>query len=210
MREDYKCKICRRLGEKLFLKGEKCLSPKCPLLRKPYPPGNLPKRRKSITLSEYGKMLREKQKLKRMYLLKERHFSKIAKEVLEKKGKEDVSKLFIKRLEMKLFNVIFRIGFAKSRDQAKQLVSHGHFLLNGKRTNIPTIELKVGDEIHLRKSSQKNIYFQQILPTIKKEEIPDWLSLNEKDWKIKVIKEPDPEKIALKVDVPLALSFYSK
>ena len=104
MREDYKCKICRRLGEKLFLKGEKCLSPKCPLLRKPYPPGNPPKRRKSTTLSEYGKMLREKQKLKRMYLLKERHFSKIAKEVLKKKGKEDVSKLFIKRLEMKLFN----------------------------------------------------------------------------------------------------------
>jgi len=206
--ENSKCKICRRAGEKLFLKGDKCVSQKCPFLRKPYPPGLPPKRRR-IRISEYGSQLREAQKLKKIYGIDERHFKKIIKEILKKRGKEDVSEILLKRVEKSLLNIIYRVGFAKSRDSAKQLISHSHFLLNGKKVNIPTQEVKIGDEIKLKEKSKNIPYFKNIISLIKPENIPSWLSLDKDKGFIKVVREPKSEEIGVKINIPLVLAFYS-
>jgi len=209
--ESSKCKICRRVGEKLFLKGDKCLSQKCPFLRKPYPPGLPPKRtkRRRIKISEYGAQLREAQKLKKIYGIDERHFKKLIKEVLKKRGKEDVSELLLKRVEKSFSNIIFKVGFTKSRDSAKQLVSHAHFLLNNRQVNIPTQEVKVGDEIKLKEKSKTMNYFKNIISLIKPESIPSWLSFNKDKGIIKVVREPKAEEIGVKINIPLVLAFYS-
>ncbi|PIU42903.1 MAG: 30S ribosomal protein S4 [Parcubacteria group bacterium CG_4_9_14_0_2_um_filter_35_11] len=206
--ENSKCKICRRAGEKLFLKGDKCVSQKCPFLRKPYPPGLPPKRRR-IRISEYGSQLREAQKLKKIYGIDERHFKKIIKEILKKRGREDVSEILLKRVEKSLLNIIYRVGFAKSRDSAKQLISHSHFLLNGKKVNIPTQEVKIGDEIKLKEKSKNIPYFKNIISLIKPENIPSWLSFDKDKGFIKVVREPKSEEIGVKINIPLVLAFYS-
>ncbi len=204
------CKKCRRAGEKLFLKGDKCFSPKCALLRKPFPPGVSPKKQKSITLSEHGRELRETQKLKKMYIIGEKQFKKMVKECLKKRAKEDVSSLLMRKLEKKIYNVIFRVGYSKSRRGAKQLVSHGHFLLNNKSVNVPSIELKVGDEITLKETSKNKEYFKKVLPSLEKEQnIPSWISLSKDKTSIKIISEPNVESLGIKVDIPLIISFYS-
>lgn len=205
--QNLKCKICRRIGEKLFLKGDKCFSQKCPLLRKPFPPGILPKRRKARP-SEYGEQLKEAQKLKKMYVIGERQFNKVIKEVLKKRTKEDIPTLLLKRLEKRLSNVIFRVGLVKSRNNARQLISHGHFLLNKKKITIPSLEVKVGDEIKLKELSKQKPYFRNILSLIKEDTIPSWLSFDKKDVIVKVIGEPMIEDI--KINIPLVLSFYLK
>ncbi|MFH0987346.1 MAG: 30S ribosomal protein S4 [Patescibacteria group bacterium] len=204
-----KCRICRRAGEKLFLKGEKCFSQKCSILRKPYAPGVPPKRRKSRS-SEYGIQLREAQKLKKTYGIDEKQFKRIVKGVLKKRGKEDVSRLLLKRIEKRISNVIFRVGLAKSRRNAQQLVSHAHFSLNGKKINISSQEVKLGDEIKLSEKSKKNNYFKKILPLVKKESIPSWLSFDKEKGLIKVAQEPKVEEIGMKINIPLVLVFYSK
>ena len=142
--ESSKCKICRRLGVKLFLKGERCLSPKCPMVKRPYPPGQKRKRRKGSP-SEYAIQLGEKQKLKIWYNLAERQFKNYIKKVLEKRARiEDAASELIRILESRLDNVVFRLGFTPSRAQSRQLVSHGFFLVNGKPINIPSYSLKQG------------------------------------------------------------------
>jgi len=203
------CKICRRIGEKLFLKGEKCESSKCPLLKKPYPPG---RKGKALVrrLTEYGEELREVQKLKKSYLLEANHFQKIVKEVLKEKGKVDVSELLLKRLEKKAFNVLYRAQIASSRAQGKQLISHGHFYLNGKKLTIPTYEVKVGDELRLKPSSQNKTFFKNTLLTMDKSKIPSWLSFDSKSWKIKVTQEPDVETLKAKYNTSLIFAFYSR
>jgi len=204
------CKVCRRTGEKLFLKGDKCSSPKCPLLKKPYPPGKSPKKQVIPVLSEYGKELRESKKIRSIYAIQERQFKNIVKEVIKRMEKENASKLLIKKLEKKLYNVIYRVGLAKSRKAAKQLVSHGHFLLNGKRVDIPSIEVKIGDEIEIREGSKKRDYFKKIMMIKKDQKIPSWLSYDPQKGKIKVVSEPETEEIERQIDVPLILSFYSR
>lgn len=205
------CKICRRAGDKLFLKGEKCSSPKCPFLRKPFPPGETPKKRKVGAVSEYCKELKEVQKLKKAYLVSGEQFRKIIKESLLKMGKEDVSKLLIKKLEKKLFNVVYRAGFSTSRRGAKQLISHGHFLLNGKKVDIPSIEIKLNDEIKIKEKSKNSSYFKKILPSLKKENNPpSWLKINKEKSVIKVVSEPETEDIEKQVDVPSIFSFYGR
>lgn len=201
-----RCKICRRVGERLFLKGEKCESPKCPFLKKPYPPGKTLIRR----LTEYGEQLREVQKLKKSYFLDEKHFKKIVKEVLKKRGKVDVSELLLKRLERKALNILYRAQIASSRAQAKELISHGHFYLNGKKLTIPTCEVKAGDELTLKPSSQKRTFFKNILLTMDKSRIPSWLSFDPKNWKIKVIQDPEVENLKEKFNTSLIFAFYSK
>jgi len=207
---DPKCKICRRANEKLFLKGDKCTSSKCPLLKKPYPPGSGPKQRKGKRLSEYGKELREAKMLKSIYKIQDKQFKKMIRSVLERKGEEDVSTLLIKVLEKQLFNVIFRAGLAKSRSQAKKLVSHGHFIFKGRKIDIPSIKIKIGDEIKIKEKSKKNKYFQQIFLTLKKENTSSWLSLDNDKKIIKVIGEPEVSEAGIKVNVPLILAFYSR
>lgn len=204
------CKICRRAGEKLFLKGEKCSSPKCVILRKPFPPGITPKKQRQKVLSEHGRELRESQKLRKIYAIGEKSFKRLIKETLKKRAKHDVSTLLIRKLEKRLANIIFRAGYSKSRKGAKQLVSHGHFLLNNKKVNIPSIEVKVGDEIKIREESKKKPYFSKALALLNKESnVPSWISLNKEKTSIKVVSEPNVEELGIKVDIPLIISFYS-
>jgi small subunit ribosomal protein S4 len=208
--KEAKCRICRRLGVKLFLRGEKCLSPKCPMVKRPYPPGLPGKRRKSPP-SEYKKELIEKQKLKYWYGLSERQLKKYVKEVLEKRGKvKDVSTLLIQNLEKRLDNVVYRLGFAVSRDQARQLVSHKFFLVNGKPVNIPSFSLKVGDTVSLKPQKLKKAIFKDLKERLKKHQIPSWLSLDLEKFEGKVISEPKVEEVAPPVEVSAVFEFYSR
>lgn len=205
-----KCKICRRMGTKLFLRGEKCFSPKCPMVRRPYPPGQKGKRRPSPP-SEYAFLLKEKQKLKRWYNLDERQFKNYVKEALSKRRKvEDASSFLIQNLEKRLDNVVFRLGFAVSRDQARQLVSHGYFLVNGKPVNVPSFRLKVGDTVSLKPSKLKKNLFKDIKSKLKKEKVLSWLSLDTEKLEGKIIAQPKVEEISPPVEVSAIFEFYSK
>jgi len=208
--ENAKCKICRRLGVKLFLKGDRCFSPKCSMVRKAYPPGKKGKRRVKA-LSEYGKELREKQKLKNWYNLKERQFRKYVKEVLEKRGRvKDTAASLVKTLESRLDNVVFRLGFADSRVQAKQLVSHGHFLVNGKSIDTPSCQLKKGDVVSLKSQKIKKTIFQNLKNLLKKHKTPSWLELDIEKLEGKVIGEPTIEEVAPPVEISAIFEFYSR
>ena len=208
--ENAKCKICRRLGVKLFLKGDRCFSPKCSMVRKAYPPGKKGKRRIKA-LSEYGKELREKQKLKNWYNLKERQFRKYVKEVLEKRGRvKDTAAVLVKTLESRLDNVIFRLGFANSRVQAKQLVSHGHFLVSGKSIDTPSYQLKKGDVVALKPQKIKKTIFQNLKNLLKKHKTPSWLELDIEKLEGKVIGEPTIEEVAPPVEISAIFEFYSR
>jgi len=205
-----KCKICRRLGVKLFLKGDKCLSPKCLMIKKPYPSGGNKKRR-TRTGSEYGKELKEKQKLKNWYNLREEQFRKYVKEVLEKRGKvEDTGDLLIKKLESRLDNVVFRLGFASSRVQARQIVNHGHFLVNKRKVNIPSCQVKKGDIIALNPNSRKKVIFQNLSTNFKKYKPPSWIELNVESLEGKIIGEPSLEEAAPPVEISAIFEFYSR
>ena len=207
---DSKCKKCRRLGTKLFLKGEHCFSQKCPMVRKPYSPGKKGKRRPRA-LSEYGKELREKQKLKEWYNLKERQFQKHIREVLSYRRKsEDAASLLIKILETRLDNVIFRLGIASSRPQARQLVSHGHFSVNDKPINIPSYHLKKGDIVKVKPKSLKKTAFQNLAARLKKQKVPAWLSLDAEKAEGKMINEPSFEEVAPPVEISVIFEYYSR
>lgn len=201
--QNNKCKICRRLGTKLFLKGEKCLSPKCPLIKKPYPPG-LKKKRRAAALSEYGKELREKQKLRNWYNLKESQFRKYVKE-------NPSPSLLIQKLESRFDNVILRLGFAGSRAQARQFVFHGHFLINGKPVNIPSYQLKKGDKITVRPASQKKKIFSNLTPLLKKHQtIPTWLKLNAEKLAGEVTGIPTLEEAIPPAEISTIFEYYSR
>ncbi|MCK4473872.1 30S ribosomal protein S4 [Candidatus Parcubacteria bacterium] len=205
-----KCKICRRVGVKLFLKGEKCLSPKCPMLKKNYPPG--PKRKKRAKApSEYGKELREKRKLREWYNLKEIQFRKYVKEALNKaKQGKDASDLLIKILETRLDNVVFRLGFACSRSEARQMISHCHFLVNNKSVNIASFLVGKGDIVKIKPISKKKKIFQNIPITLKKHTAPNWLKLNVAQLEGKVTGEPSLEEAAPPVEISAIFEYYSR
>jgi small subunit ribosomal protein S4 len=207
---DTKCKKCRSAGMKLFLRGDRCFSQKCAMVRKPYAPGQKRKKRHGA-ISEYGKELKEKQKLKAWYNLRERQFKKYVTEALSHRQKaDDVASLLIKNLESRLDNVIFRLGLAASRDQARQLVSHNHFLVNAKSVNIPSYRLKMNDIIQVKSQSIKKIAFQSLVPKLKKQKLPGWLSFNFENFEGKVISEPSFEEAAPPVEIAAIFEFYSR
>lgn len=204
------CTTCRRAGTKLFLKGEKCFSPKCPVLRKPYAPGAKGKRRKA-GLSEFGKELREKQKLKNWYNLRERQFKNYVKEILGKQSKtESAENLLIKKLESRLDNLIFRFGLAPSRSAARQMVSHGHFLVNGKSTNIPSYLVKKGDRIQVKKSALQKVVFRKAVENLKKYKQPSWLKLDSESMEGEVVGEPNIDEAAPPAEISVIFEFYSR
>lgn len=205
-----KCKICRRLGVKLFLKGERCLSPKCAFVKKPYPPGKKGKKRVKA-LSEYGKELREKQKLKNWYNLGERQFRKYIKETLSKRGKiEDAADFLVKHLEVRLDNVVFRLGFTQSRTQARKLIGQCHFLVNGRPINVPSYQLKKGDKISIRPKSRGKTIFQNLPTLLKKYQPSSWLELNIEKLEGKVTKEPSLEEVAPPAEISAIFEYYSR
>ncbi|OGZ22201.1 MAG: 30S ribosomal protein S4 [Candidatus Nealsonbacteria bacterium RIFCSPLOWO2_01_FULL_43_36] len=204
------CKICRRMGTKLFLKGERCSSPKCAVIRKPYPPG--PKRKGRFKqLSEYGKELQEKQKLKNWYNLRERQFAKYVKDILKRRSKvEDASGTLIQKLEYRFDNVIFRLGFASSRIQARQFVSHGHFFINGKGVNKPSYQLAKGDKVTVNPVSRKNKNIEKVASMLKKYQPPAWLKLNPENLEAEVVGVPNLIEAAPPAEISTIFEFYSR
>jgi len=207
---DEKCKICRREGIKLFLKGQRCLTAKCPMVKRPYPPGQKRKRRKGPP-SEYGKELSEKQKLKFLYNLSERQFKNYIHKTLKRRGKtEDLADFLIQTLESRLDNVVFRLGFTLSRPQARQLVSHNFFLVNKKPMNLPSYQVKIGEVISVKSQKLKKNILKNIENLIKKYKPPTWLELNVEKLEGKVVGKPTLEQVAPPVEISAIFEFYSR
>ena len=206
-----KCKICRRTGEKLFLRGERCSSAKCSLIKRPYAPGQKPKRRKA-GISEYGRELKEKQKIKKSYNLTEQEFKGYVKVLLDTKTKlvEDGPSALIKSIETRLDNIVFRLGIARSRGEAKQMVTHGHFLVNGKRTDIPSRQIKIGEKISIRKESRDKAVFKNISEKAKKSQIPTWLSMDKETLEAGIKKYPKSEDVQLLGELSAVFEHYSR
>lgn len=204
------CKTCRRLGEKLFLKGDRCYSAKCVMMKRPFAPGPQ-KKRKGGNPSEYKKSLNEKQTLKKWYGLSERQFKRYVLETLEKMGKvDDVSVELIKKLEKRLDNVVFRMGFAKSRVQARQMVSHGYFKINGKPVNIPSYQVDKDDIIALKENKKNKGIVKDLANELKRKEAPAWLALNKDKLEAKAIGEPNLDEAKAPGEISLIFEYYSR
>ncbi|MCC6628899.1 MAG: 30S ribosomal protein S4 [Chloroflexi bacterium] len=201
------CKLCRREGMKLFLKGERCLTPKCSVERRGYPPG-MHGQRRARKVSEYGLQLREKQKMRRVYGVLERQFRRTYAEAERTAGATGDN--LIKLLERRLDNVVYRLGFADSRAQARQLVRHGHFTVNGRRTDIPSFSVKPSDVIAVREGSRKREYFQTITQQLTRRTVAPWLSLDTRNLSARVVGLPEAEAIDAKVNPQLIVEFYSR
>ncbi|MDO8529830.1 MAG: 30S ribosomal protein S4 [bacterium] len=169
------------------------------------------RKKRSKTASEYKKSLQEKQTLKRLYGLSERQFKRYVKETLEKMGKvENVSDELIKRLEKRLDNVIFRLGFAKSRSHARQLVNHSYFLVNGKPVNIPSYQVKKGDSVAIKPTKLKKLVFTDLAAALKKMETPMWLTLNKEKFEARTVGDPSLAEVNPPVEISLIFEFYSR
>jgi len=202
-----KCKLCRREGEKLMLKGDRCYTGKCAIVKRNYPPGlHGPKGR--ARQSGYNLQLREKQKAKRIYNLLEKQFRLSYERGLKQKG--EAGENLLKILETRLDNVVYRLGLAPSRAQARTLVSHGHFQVNGKKVDIPSFNVATGDIVKVKKSSQTNKQFINSAERLKKHEVPGWLNLDIKDMSAKVLHQPERENFESKINIQMVVEFYSK
>lgn len=203
-----KCKLCRRAGEKLFLKGERCFSPKCAFVRKAYAPG-VHGKTVSRGQSEFGKQLAMKQRIKRIYGVLEKQFRKHYEDVSRRKGV--TGDLLLARLEMRLDSVVYRLGFASSRALARQLVSHRAFRVNGKPLSTPSAEVKVGDEISIAQTKAGKEYFQNKQKEIlNKKDVPKWLLLESASFSGKVVSMPTRTDIGIHVDPQAVVEYYSK
>jgi len=201
------CRLCRREGEKLFLKGEKCYTEKCPVDRRPYPPGQHGQGRRP-RLTEYGIHLREKQKLRRIYGVLERQFRRYYQEASRRKGV--TGETLLQRLECRLDNVVYRLGFAPSRAAARQLVMHGHFTVNGKKMDIPSARVKVGDVIAVRERSRNIAMIKESVQAAQSRGVPDWLELDADGLKGTVKSLPTREQIDVRVQEHLIVEHYSR
>ena len=201
---DANCRLCRREGQKLFLKGERCYSTKCAMEKRNYAPGQHGQSRKKV--SEYGTQLREKQKTKRFYGLQETQFRNLFEKAVKKKGITGENLLIL--LETRLDNVVFRLGFGSSRKEARQLVTHGHFLVNGKKVDIPSYTVSAGDAIKVKEKSTASPKFKEIKEmTIS---VPSWMTVDTEKLEGKVIALPTREEIDTAVSEYLIVELYSK
>ncbi|NCA98823.1 MAG: 30S ribosomal protein S4 [Clostridia bacterium] len=196
------CRLCRREGEKLFLKGQRCYTGKCAIARRSFAPGQHGQGRKKI--SEYGSQLREKQKAKRFYGVLESQFRKTFDSASRMKGKSGENLLQL--LELRFDNVVYRMGFAASRAQARQLVTHGHFVINGKKANIPSMTLKAGDTVAVCESSRKSPKFQDLATR----PVPSWLTFNPEQLSGTVTQIPARGDVDIDVRETLIVELYSK
>jgi small subunit ribosomal protein S4 len=201
------CRICRRENVKLFLKGDRCYSDKCAFDRRSYPPGEHGERRGRKT-SDYGIQLREKQKIKRIYGLSEKQFHLFFERADRQKGITGTNLLV--SLERRLDNVVYRLGFANSRAQARQLVQHSHFLVNGKKVNIPSYEVKVGDSVAVRERSRSMQLIQDSMDAVVRRGLPQWLDLEKENLKGMVKNLPVREDLTMPMQEQLVVELYSK
>jgi small subunit ribosomal protein S4 len=203
---DASCKLCRREGIKLFLKGERCYGNKCAIGRRAYAPGQHGAQKKK--LSEYGIQLREKQKAKRFYGILEGQFRKYFEMANRKKG--ITGELLLQILESRLDNVVYRMGFGTTRAEARQLVTHGHFEINGRRVNIPSYLVKPGEAIAVSDKAKKSVRFKEILDVTGSKVVPKWLEVDQENLKGKMVALPAREDIDLQVQEHLIVELYSK
>ena len=204
--KDSVCRLCRREGLKLFLKGDRCYSDKCAFERRGYAPGDHGQLRKKF--SDYGVQLREKQKLKRMYGLLERQFRGYFEKADRQKGITGTNLLIF--LERRLDNMVFRMGFANSRTEARQLVRHKHFSVNGKAVNIPSYMVKSGSEIVVREKSRKVERILDAMETVARRGVPQWLELDKDNFKGLVKTMPSREELTMPIQEQLVVELYSK
>jgi small subunit ribosomal protein S4 len=204
------CKLCRREGEKLFLKGERCYTPKCAFERRGYPPGQhgrsfqFRRRRES----DYSRQLRAKQKARRIYGIYERQFRRYYEVSLQRRGLTGLNLLQI--LESRLDNVIYRLGYADSRAQARLLVTHGHFVVNGHRTDVPSMLMSPGDEIIVREGSRQRTYFKNLAEMAEQKTPPDWLSRDLRNLSGTVVRLPERSEIDGNLNEQLIVEYYSR
>jgi len=205
------CKLCRREGEKLFLKGKRCFSPKGPFERdRGYPPGEHGRlaRFRRRRPSDYTRQLREKQKARRIYGVLERQFRRYFREAERRSGLTGENLLIV--LESRLDNVVYRLGFADSRPQARQLVQHGHFVVNDRRTNIPSYIVSPKDTIAVRDASRKRTYFKERANELDEGAVLDWLSLDSGSMTARVLRTPAREDIDTSLNEQLIVEYYSR
>jgi small subunit ribosomal protein S4 len=191
---------------KLYLKGSKCYTKKCPFERRPTPPGQHQMRRRKV--SEYGVQLREKQKVRRVYMVLERQFKRYFETAEARPGVTGEN--LLRLLETRLDNVVFRMGFTSSRAQARQLVNHGHFTVNGKPTNIPSFHVKEGDVVAVRATSTKAEYFKNVKDALRGAQRPDWLSVDADQYSGNVTALPRRDQMPLELNEQLVVEYYSR
>ncbi|MBW2310094.1 MAG: 30S ribosomal protein S4 [Deltaproteobacteria bacterium] len=201
------CRLCRRENLKLFLKGDRCYTDKCAFERRSYAPGQHGQRRGG-KVSDYGIQLREKQKVKRIYGIFENQFRRYYHKAERQKGITGTNLLIL--LERRLDNTVYRMGFASSRDQARQLVRHNHFAVNGSKVNIPSYQVKNGDVIEVKGKSQKIPIIQEAMETVVRREIPPWLEVDIEKFRGVVKAFPSREELTMPVNEQLIVELYSK
>ncbi|MBI5474906.1 MAG: 30S ribosomal protein S4 [Ignavibacteriae bacterium] len=204
---DASCRQCRRERQKLFLKGTKCFTEKCPVERRAYPPGQHGQSRRA-KVSEYGVQLREKQKIRRLYGLQETQFRNYFAKALKQTGR--TGEILVKMLERRLDNTIYRLGLAPSRKTARQLVTHGHILVNSQAVDIPSYLLRAGDTIHVREKSKKLEVFHSSMKRMKDNAMLPWLSLDKATMTGTFLNIPERADIPLNADEQLIVELYSK
>ncbi|MFN3741808.1 MAG: 30S ribosomal protein S4 [Anaerolineales bacterium] len=205
------CKLCRREGEKLYLKGERCYTPKCAFERRSYAPGvhgRSATRTATGRESDYLRQLRAKQKARRVYGILERQFRRYYEEALQRRGLTGL--ILLQILESRLDNVIYRLGFASSRAHARLLVTHGHFLVNGRRTDVPSMLLKEGDVIAVREGSRKLTYFKELPEMAKGRSVPAWLQRDLQTLSATVLRMPERSEIDGNLNEQLIVEYYSR
>ena len=202
---DAVCRVCRREGTKLFLKGDRCFSPKCGVERRGYPPGQHGQGR--ARFSDFGVQLREKQKVKRMYGLLEKQFARTMKRATRMKGRAGENLLVL--LERRLDNVIFRMGFTTSRAEARQLIRHGHFTVNGRKASIPSMSLGEGTMVTVREKSRKVNRIAGALEALEGKSLPQWLEIDKDNFTGKVKSLPAREDITMPIQEQLIVELYS-
>lgn len=204
------CKLCRREGEKLFLKGQRCFTPKCAFERRGYPPGDHGRdaqwRRRRV--SDYSRQLREKQKTRRIYGVTERQFRRYYRIAAQQRGLTGEN--LLKMLECRLDNVVYRLGYSESRAHARLLVTHGHFNVNGRRTDVPSMLVQPGDAIEVREGSRKRTFFQGLADIAEPKTVPAWLERDLSDLSGKMLVAPERTDIDASLNDQLIVEYYSR
>lgn len=204
--KDALCRLCRREGEKLFLKGDRCYTDKCAIERRKYAPGQHGQRRKK--LSDYAMQLREKQKAKEIYGVLEKQFKRCFSEAERKKGV--TGSTLLRLLELRMDNVVYRLGFASNRRQARQFVLHGHFTVNDRPVSVPSYLLRPGDVVGLKESSKKLALIEENIAKMEHRGLPSWVEIDTNTLKGKVLQAPERDEIDLPVQEQLIVELYSK
>ncbi len=201
-----KCRLCRREGEKLYLKGEKCYTDKCAIEKRPYPPGEAGQSRRRQ--SEFGLQLREKQKIRRTFGLMESQFLNLYKEAARRKG--NTGEILLQLLEGRLDNIVYRMGFASSRSESRQVIRHNQVLVNGKRVNIPSYQVKAGDEVSLAEGARQHGRIQGAIQRSEDLGRPEWLEVDPASFKGTVKALPERSELSPSINEHLIVELYSK